>query len=291
MYSKLMHDLPYYLQLMRVEKPIGWLLLLWPTLWALWIAGHGQPDPYIVWVFIAGVFVMRSAGCVINDYADRGFDPKVARTKQRPLAAGKLKPIQALGLFAVLGLIALGLLMLLPNRVWPWSIPAVLITIAYPFMKRFIQTPQLVLGLAFSFGMPMAYVALDHAFDMVFYLLLLANIAWVLAFDTQYAMSDREDDLTIGVKSTAIFFGSKDRLIIGVLHLIVLMLFLVIMLRLSLSPLFFISLCLVAGLFVYQQWLIRARDRMACFQAFVNNGWVGGILWFGFCVEVAYGAF
>jgi len=291
MIKKQTADLPYYLQLMRVDKPIGWLLLLWPTLWALWIAGNGQPDIMIVWVFVAGVFVMRSAGCVINDYADRDFDPKVARTQQRPLAAGKLKPRQALGLFVVLGLIAFSLLMLLPSRVWPWSIPAVLITIAYPFMKRFIQTPQLILGLAFSFGIPMAYVAHNHAFDGVFYLLVLANILWVLAFDTQYAMSDREDDLKIGVKSTAIFFGRKDRLIIGMLQSVVVMLFALIMLWLPLSPLFAINLCLVVGLFVYQQWLIRTRDRTRCFQAFVNNGWVGGILWFGLCLSGAYGTF
>jgi len=280
----LVEDLPHYLALMRVEKPIGWLLLLWPTLWALWIAGEGRPDPLIVWIFIFGVIVMRSAGCVINDYADRDFDPMVERTKQRPIAAGFIKPKQALGLFCILCFIALGLLLLLPIRVWPWSVPAVLITIAYPFMKRFIQTPQLVLGIAFSFGMPMAYVALGKPFDLSLALLFIANICWVVLFDTAYAMSDREDDLKIGVKSTAILFGHYDRLIIGILQITVIAMFVAQMFILELSTTFFIAIALAACLFIYQQWLIKERDRQHCFQAFLNNGWVGGILWFGLLI-------
>jgi len=181
----------------------------------------------------------------------------------------------------MLGFVALGLLLLLPSQVWPWSIPAVLITIAYPFMKRFIQAPQLVLGLAFSFGMPMVYVACDHAFDGVFWMIFIANFIWVLVFDTVYAMSDREDDLKIGVKSTAILFGDKDKIIVAILQAAVLVLMWLLMMVLNLSHTFVLSIVIVAGLFVYQQWLIRERERQACFQAFLNNGWVGGVIWFG----------
>ena len=273
--------LPHYLALMRIDKPVGWLLLLWPTLWALWIATHGQPSGLYIWVFTLGVFVMRSAGCVINDYADRDIDPMVERTQQRPIAAGHVSAKQALLLFVVLCLFALGLLFLLPTRVWPWSIPAVVITVAYPFMKRFIQAPQLVLGLAFSFGIPMVYVACAKPFDSVFSLLFIANFIWVLMFDTVYAMSDREDDLKIGVKSSAILFGRFDRLILAILQASVVLLWCLLMNLLSLSPLFLVSLALVIALFTYQQWLVRDRARDACFQAFLNNAWVGGIIWFG----------
>jgi len=276
-----MSNVTHYLQLMRFDKPIGSLLLLWPTLWAIWIAGDGMPNPTYVWVFTLGVIVMRSAGCVINDYADRDFDPLVERTKQRPLAAGHIQPKQALVLFLILGLIALGLLMLLPPRVWPWSIPAVIITVAYPFMKRVIQAPQLVLGLAFSFGIPMVYVAFDKAFDLVFWLLCMSNFLWVLAFDTQYAMSDREDDLKIGVKSTAIYLGDADKFTIGLLQTAMMLIWVVIAIQLQLDSCMWMPLTIVVGLFMYQQWLIRERERAPCFQAFLNNGWVGAVIWFG----------
>jgi len=266
---------------MRFEKPIGWLLLLWPTLWALWIAGNGQPAGELVWVFTLGVIVMRSLGCVINDLADRRVDPLVERTKGRPLAAGLLSSKQAFGLLLVLAILALLLLLQLPMRVWPWSIPALIITAAYPFMKRFIQIPQLVLGLAFSFGIPMAYVAIGKSFDLAFYLLCTINICWVLVFDTVYAMSDREDDLKIGVKSTAILFAENDKRIVGFLQILILLLFCYLSHRLDLANSFYLSIALVAGFFIYQQWLIRDRLRQPCFQAFLNNGWVGGILWFG----------
>ena len=274
-------QLPHYLALMRMEKPIGWLLLFWPTLWALWIASNGSPSPAYLWIFTLGVIVMRSAGCVINDYADRDFDPLVERTKQRPIAAGYVQPKQALLLFFCLCLLALGLLVLLPTRVWPWSIPAIIITVAYPFMKRFIQAPQAVLGLAFSFGMVMVYVACDHPFDGVFWLMFIANFCWVLAYDTAYAMSDREDDLKIGVKSTAILFGNYDKIVIAILQLFIVMALIVLIPLLKLSNTFAFSIFFVAGLFLYQQWLIKDRDRQRCFQAFLNNGWVGGIIWFG----------
>ena len=279
-------NIPHYLALMRFDKPIGWLLLLWPTLWALWIASDGNPDGMLVWIFTLGVIVMRSAGCVINDLADRNIDNMVDRTKARPLADGSLSTNQAFALLIALLLVALGLLLLLPTRVWPWSIPAIALTVIYPFMKRFIDAPQLVLGLAFSFGMPMVYVAVAKDFDLVLLSLMLINILWVLVFDTQYAMSDKEDDLKIGVKSTAILFGQKDRHIVGLLQLLVLGLWLGMSHVLELSPSFMIAWVLAACLFVYQQWLIRARDRAACFQAFLNNGWLGGIIWFGLIIAL-----
>ena len=278
---KLINDIPHYLALMRVEKPIGTLLLLWPTLWALWIASNGSPDGLTVWIFTLGVFVMRSAGCVINDYADRDIDGDVERTQARPLASGALSAKNALILFAMLGLIAIALLVMLPMRVWPWAIPAAALTIMYPFMKRFIQAPQLVLGLAFSFSIPMVYVTLEHAFDSVFWVLFMANTCWVVMFDTQYAMSDREDDLKIGVKSTAIWFGQYDVLIIAILQTVYVCAMMLIMMILNLSFCFMFSVCAVAALFMYQQWLIRNREREPCFRAFLNNGWVGAVIWFG----------
>lgn len=269
-----------YLALMRFDKPIGWLLLMWPTLWACWVAADGNPEGFLVWVFAAGVIVMRSAGCVINDFADRKIDPLVERTKDRPLAAGQVSPKQALALFGVLIVVALVLLFLLPSRVWPWSIPAAMLTVAYPFMKRFFQAPQLVLGLAFSFSIPMVYVAFDHPFDASFWLLFFANLAWVIAYDTAYAMSDREDDLKIGVRSTAILFGQQDKLIIGLLQVITLVLLIGLGLFVSVNNTYYLGLGLAFSLFVYQQYLIRHRDRQACFQAFLNNGWFGALVWF-----------
>ncbi|MFT4634759.1 MAG: 4-hydroxybenzoate polyprenyltransferase [Arenicella sp.] len=278
---KLINDIPHYLALMRFEKPIGSLLLLWPTLWALWVASDGQPSANYVWIFSLGVIAMRSAGCVINDYADRDIDINVDRTQSRPLASGALKPKNALILFCMLGLVAISLLLQLPTRVWPWAIPAAVLTIIYPFMKRYIQAPQLVLGLAFSFAIPMVYVAYDKAFDAVFWIMFTANVCWVVMFDTQYAMSDRDDDLKIGVKSTAIWFGRFDILVIALLQTVCVWAMLLLMVLLNLSHSFMLSVCIVAGMFMYQQWLIRERQSGPCFQAFLNNGWVGAIVWFG----------
>ena len=270
-----------YLILMRVDKPIGTLLLLWPTLWALWVAFDGVPPATIFWVFVLGVFVMRSAGCVVNDLADRKIDPLVERTQERPLASGALKASDALKLFIVLCLVALGLLLCLPKSVWPWSVPALIVTIIYPFMKRYIQAPQAVLGVAFSFSVPMAFVAADAAFDQRLVLIMLINFCWVIAYDTAYAMSDREDDLKIEVKSTAILFGDYDRLIIGVLQSLVVLGLITLKFILNLSDWYFISVAIVTGLFAYQQYLIAARSRADCFTAFLNNGWVGAIVFLG----------
>jgi 4-hydroxybenzoate polyprenyltransferase len=276
-----MTKLTNYLQLMRFDKPIGWLLLMWPTLWACWIAGQGEPAWQLVWIFAAGVIVMRSAGCVINDFADRNIDPLVERTQMRPLAAGTVRPAEALGLFAALIVMALCLLALLPMRVWPWSVPAALLTVVYPFMKRFFQAPQLILGMAFSFGIPMAYVAFGQPFDTVFWCLVLANIIWVISYDTAYAMSDRADDLKIGVRSTAILFGKFDRYAIALLQLLFFALMLVIGQLLDLNGSYYMGLVLAAGLFGYQQALISNREPADCFRAFLNNGWLGGFIWFG----------
>lgn len=278
---KLINDIPHYLALMRFEKPIGTLLLLWPTLWSLWVVSNGSPSASTVWIFTLGVFVMRSAGCVINDYADRDIDGAVLRTQSRPLASGALTPKNALMLFAILTLFAIALLLMLPMPVWPWAIPAAALTIMYPFMKRYIQAPQLLLGLAFSFSIPMVYVAHEHAFDSVFWIMFVANTCWVVMFDTEYAMSDREEDLNIGIKSTAIWFGKHDILIIAILQTICVCSMMLVMVILNLSFCFMFSVCTVAALFMYQQWLIRERESEPCFRAFVNNGWVGAVVWFG----------
>ena len=279
--NKLLAKIPHYLVLMRMDKPIGILLLLWPTLWALWVASNGQPSASHLWIFTLGVIVMRAAGCVINDFADREYDPLVKRTNQRPIEAGFVKPKEALALFGFLSLLALALLVMLPVRVWPWSLLAIALTIVYPFMKRFFDAPQLVLSVAFSVGMLMAYVTLDKPFDTALAVMFIMNLVWVVMFDTQYAMSDRDDDLLIGVKSTAILFGENDKLIIAVLQATVVVLLFVLMSSLNLSSSFLISIALVIALFIYQQWLIRNRDRLQCFEAFINNAWVGAAIWFG----------
>lgn len=286
MLKLLIEKITCYAQLMRIDKPIGALLLLWPTLWALWLVdiglvNKGSPDTYIAWVFIVGVFVMRSAGCVINDFADRDLDPKVERTKNRPLASGKVSKLEAILLFLVLCLIALLLVLTLNRQLLFWVIPAAAVTIIYPFMKRFIQAPQIVLGIAFSFSIPMAFVAHGKSLDILVLLLLTANFCWIIAYDTLYAMSDREDDLKIGIKSSAILFASYDRFIVMLLQFLVLGIFVLIGNLYNFNLVFYFALGIVFVLFVYQQWLVRNRDRLLCFQAFLNNGWVGAVLWFG----------
>lgn len=277
----MIRKLPHFLALMRFDKPIGSLLLLWPTLWALWVAYPNSPPPYVFWVFLLGVFVMRSAGCVINDLIDRDIDPLVERTNQRPLAAGDLQPRDAIALFLLLGGLALLLLFCLPSSVWWWSIPAMLITIVYPFMKRLIQAPQAVLGVAFSFSIPMIYVVAAQPFDAAFYLLLVMNFCWVLVYDTAYAMSDREDDLAVGVKSTAVLLGRYDKFVIGVLQCSVVFCLVLLKFMIGLSHWFYLAILIVVGMFLYQQRLITERDRAKCFQAFLNNGWVGAVVFLG----------
>ncbi len=266
---------------MRLDRPIGTFLLLWPTLWALWLAGEGSPDPDIVLVFMFGAVVMRAAGCIINDYADRNLDPHVERTKHRPLASGSLSTRTALLLFAALVLIAFGLVLLLNPLTRYLSIVAVMLTLLYPFCKRVTRFPQLALGLAFSMGIPMAYSALTGSLPTQAWVLFLANFLWIVAYDTQYAMADREEDRLIGIKSTAIAFGNYDTLIVGILHIASLSLIGLIGWESHLSWHFYLFLGFAAGLAVYQQYLCRERDSQKSLSAFLNNNWIGAAVWCG----------
>src|ERR1700677_368944 len=266
------HD---YIRLMRLDRPIGIWLLLWPTLWAVWIGSRGQPKPLIFVIFVAGTVLMRSAGCAINDYADRSFDPHVARTKDRPLAAGRLTTLEALVLFALLSLAALVLALQLNRLTLLWAVAGAFIAVTYPFVKRFLSVPQLYLGLAFGAGIPMAFAAeLDHI-PRVTWLFVVANMLWVTVYDTIYAMADRDDDLKIGVRSTAILFGDSDRHIIAVLQAMTLASLYLAGRMLHMGGWYSAGLTAAAVFFVYQLWLIRNRDRDACFQAFLNNNYVG----------------
>jgi 4-hydroxybenzoate polyprenyltransferase len=266
---------------MRADKPIGIYLLLWPTIWALWIAAQGPPPWSIVLVFVAGVIVMRSAGCVINDYADRKVDGSVARTATRPLATGEISEKEALGLFFLLILFAFVLVLTLNWQTIVLSFGALVLATIYPFMKRYTHLPQVVLGAAFSWSIPMAFMAVTGQIGWQAWLLFLANVCWTTAYDTQYAMVDREDDLKIGVKSTAILFGQYDRLIIAILQFLSLVLILFVSINQQLGWPMYLALGISAGLFVYQQWLIRARVREACFKAFLHNHYVGLVVALG----------
>jgi 4-hydroxybenzoate polyprenyltransferase len=270
-----------YIQLARIDKPIGTLLLLWPTLWALWLAADGLPDLWTLLVFVVGVFLMRSAGCVINDYADRTFDGHVKRTAGRPLPTGKVKPREVLALFAVLALISFALVLTMNPLTIGLSFAALLLAVCYPFMKRYIPIPQLVLGMAFSWSIPMAYAAQANALPLVVWLVFLANLLWTIAYDTQYAMVDRDDDLKLGLKSSAILFGRHDKRIIGVLQLATLLILLAVGQLTGLGAWYYWGLLGAAALFVYQQRLIRERQREACFQAFLNNNYVGALVFIG----------
>lgn len=271
---------PYW-QLARLDKPIGTLLLLWPTLWALWLAADGLPPLSLLFIFIAGVFVMRSAGCVINDYADRNFDGYVKRTASRPLPAGRLSTTQALLFFFLLVMIAFLLVWQLNQFTISLSVGGLLLTAIYPFMKRITSLPQLVLGMAFSWSIPMAYGAVAGHLSLTTWLLFLANLVWTVAYDTMYAMVDRDDDLKIGVKSTAILFGRYDRHCIALLQFLTLGLLCLIGWLEQLSQSYYLLLLLASGFFLYQQWLIRHRQRDACFRAFLNNNWVGMLVFAG----------
>ncbi|MCW8883132.1 MAG: 4-hydroxybenzoate octaprenyltransferase [Sedimenticola sp.] len=278
-----------YIRLIRLDKPIGILLLLWPALWALWIAGAGAPRWGVVLIFILGVALMRSAGCAINDYADRNFDGEVARTCGRPLATGLVAPREALWIFAILCLIAFGLVLLLNQQTILMSFVAVALAALYPFMKRFTHLPQLVLGMAFGWAVPMAYMALTETIPLVAWLLYVAAIIWALVYDTEYAMVDREDDLRIGVKSTAILFGQYDRLIIGLLQLVMIGLLVVVGIAVGLGLFYYAGLVVASLLFVRQQQLISNREPAACFTAFLNNNCVGMMIFFGLLLDYMTG--
>ncbi len=273
--------------LMRVDRPIGTLLLLWPTLWALWIAGEGRPDSFVTLVFVLGVFVMRSAGCVINDYADRELDPHVARTRTRPIAAGHVSPREALLLFAVLLLVALALVLTLNRLTLLLSLAAVPLAAIYPFMKRFTYLPQVHLGVAFGWAVPMAFAAETNSIPPVAWLILIGVVLWAVAYDTMYAMVDREDDIYVGVKSTAILFGELDRLMIGIMQLCFFVVMLLLGHQLELGRYYYLSLAIAAGLALYQQYLIRGREPDGCFKAFLNNNWLGAVIFVGLIVHYA----
>jgi 4-hydroxybenzoate polyprenyltransferase len=289
------HELPRilsglmdYARLMRLDRPIGIWLLLWPTLWALWISGHGKPKPLIFTVFVLGTVLMRSAGCAINDYADRSFDPQVARTKDRPLAAGRISTLEALVLFAVLSMTSLMLALQLNKSTLLLAAVGGFLAVSYPFIKRFLSVPQMYLGLTFGWGIPMAFEAQIEQVPRVAYLLLLANILWVTVYDTMYAMADREDDLKIGVRSTAILFGDSDRHIIAVLQVMTLLTLYLVGRMLNMGLWYALGLWTGAAFFAYQLWLIRARDRNACLQAFLNNNYFGMAVFIGMALEYQF---
>lgn len=273
------------LQLMRVDKPIGTLLLLWPTLWALWLAAQGIPSISVLIVFCLGVFIMRSAGCVINDFADRKVDGFVERTKNRPLPSGRATSKEAVCLFLLLSISAFMLVLTQNTLTIQLSFIGVLLAFLYPFMKRFTNLPQLVLGIAFSWSIPMAYAAQANNIDHSVWLLFLANISWTIAYDTLYAMVDKEDDLKVGIKSTAILFGQRDKLIIAILQLITLLLLGSLALIKQLNWPFFLSLIIAALLFIQQQIQIKDRNRAACFKAFLDNNYIGMVIFIGLFVN------
>ena len=274
-----------YARLMRLDRPVGIYLLLWPTLWALWIAAGGLPETHLVLVFVAGVVLMRSAGCVINDYADRHIDRHVERTRDRPLTAGRLGAGEALALFAVLCLLAFALVLTLNRLTLLLAFAAVALAAVYPFMKRYTHLPQVVLGAAFGWAVPMAFAAVTGEVPPAAWLLFFATVLWTTAYDTQYAMVDRDDDLRIGVKSTAVLFGRHDRLAIGLLQLLTLLLLWLAGEAFGLGLFWLLGLTAAAALAGWQQWLIRRRERAACFAAFRNNHYFGAVLFLALLLE------
>jgi 4-hydroxybenzoate polyprenyltransferase len=277
-----------YARLMRLDKPIGIFLLLWPTLWALWIASEGHPDHQVLVIFVLGVILMRSAGCIINDYADRHIDCHVSRTQNRPLTSGRVTTREAITLFLVLCLAALVLVLQLNRLTILLSLAAVLLAAVYPLMKRITHLPQVVLGAAFGWSVPMAFAAQTGTVPQIAWLMFLATLMWATAYDTMYAMVDSEDDLALGVKSTAILFGESDRLIIGVIQIMVLLCLLMIGRQAEMGSIFYISVLLGGLLFAYQQYLIRFRTREGCFQAFLNNNWFGAVIYLGILFDYMF---
>lgn len=273
--------LKLYWRLARLDKPVGWLLLLWPTLWAVWIAGEGKPQPGIVVIFILGVITMRAAGCVINDYLDRDFDPQVARTRDRPLASGAVSPREALWVFAALMAAAFLLVLTLNRQTILLSLAGAFIAVTYPLAKRFTNLPQVYLGVAFSWGIPMAFSAQNAALMPLAWWLLATNLLWTVAYDTMYAMADRPDDMKAGIKSTAILFGRFDLAINASLQVLALGSLALIGLFLHLDPIFYLGLGAAAATAVYQFYLCKDRDRQRCFKAFLNNIWFGGFVFVG----------
>lgn len=274
-----------YALLLRLHRPIGTLLLLWPVLWALWIASAGHPSMHVLVVFVAGTILMRSAGCAINDYADREFDPQVERTRDRPLAAGRASPREALILFVVLSLAAFALVLTLDRFTILLSFVGAALAASYPFMKRWTHLPQFYLGVAFGWGVPMAFAAQTGGVPADAWILFGATLCWAVAYDTAYAMVDRDDDIRIGVKSTAILFGRADRLMIALFHALTLLLLAWAGARAGLGLTYYMGLLLAAGLAGWQQWLMRTRSRDGCFRAFLNNNRFGAVVFAGLAMD------
>jgi 4-hydroxybenzoate polyprenyltransferase len=284
--EKLRERLDLYEKLMRLDKPIGILLLLWPTLWGLWLSALGRPNWAIVWIFTLGTVLMRSAGCVINDFADRDFDPQVARTKERPMAAGKVSSKEAMILFVALA--ACAFVLILPLKSWlivGLSVAALFLAASYPFTKRFFAVPQAYLGVAFGFGIPMAYAAHLHEVPAEAWWLLLANVFWAVAYDTEYAMVDRVDDLKIGIKTSAITFGRYDVAVVMLCYAMALGLIGWVGYGLNMGGVFYAGLALAAVIAGYHFTLIRAREPASCFKAFLHNNWIGASIFAGIALD------
>lgn len=276
-----MQSIKLYFQLMRFHKPVGILLLLWPTLWALWIASHGAPHIKNIFIFVVGVILMRAAGCVINDIADRKLDLHVTRTASRPITTGEITTQSALILFFILCALAFVLVLFTNILTIFLSFFALATAMIYPFMKRYTHFPQIILGMAFSFSVPMAFAAEINQINFVSLLLMLITILWTVLYDTEYAMADRTDDLKIGIKSTAIFFGKYDRIMIGLFQSVVILLLFFLGLLEKFSVIYFSAIVIAALLFLYQQFLISTREPKNCLRAFLNNQWVGLIIFVG----------
>ena len=285
---EVINQLRNYGKLMRINKPIGIWLLLWPTLWALWLAGEGSPDQGLFVVFMLGVVVMRSAGCVLNDYVDRKIDPYVERTRSRPIASGAVAPLEALILFTALSLIAIGLATMLNRPAQMLAIVAAVLTVAYPFIKRFISIPQFILGAAFGWAVPMAFAAQTAETPELAWLVFGTAMIWAVIYDTFYAMVDREDDLKVGVKSTAILFGEVDLFVIAGLQALMLVALLLIGFRAGLSVWSYLSVAVAAILMAYHLWLARERQPAGCFAAFLHNHYIGMVVFIGIVLHYTF---
>ncbi len=277
-----------YGKLMRIDKPIGTWLLLWPTLWALWLAGEGAPDQGLFVVFVLGVFVMRSAGCVLNDFVDRKIDPYVERTRTRPLATGAVAPLEALTLFTALGLIAIGLATMLNRQAQLLAVVAAGLTIAYPFIKRYVSIPQFVLGAAFGWAAPMAFAAQTGETPELAWLVFGTALIWAVVYDTFYAMVDRDDDKKLGVKSTAILFGEMDLFVIAGLQALLVLALILIGYRAELGAWYYLSVAISAGMMLWHLWLARDRQPVGCFQAFLKNHYIGMVIFIGIVLHYTF---
>jgi len=274
-----------YEKLIRLDKPIGILLLAWPTLWALWLASRGLPHPLVLWFFLLGTVLMRSAGCAINDFADRKLDAQVERTRARPLAAGLIRPWEALAVAAVLALVSFAIVLQFNALTVLLSVPALLIAAIYPFTKRFFWLPQAWLGVAFGFGIPMAFAAVLWKVPPVAWWLLAANVFWTIAYDTEYAMVDREDDVKLGIRTSAILFGRFDVVAVMACYAIFLVILAVIGWWLHRGLFFYAGVAIAAGIVVYHYFLIRGRTREDCFKAFLHNNWIGAAVFAGIALD------